>query len=492
MKTVIFSGTTEGRRLSEMLSESGIDHHVCVATAYGSDVMADSSFAKVRVGRMDEKEMTCRLASDGFGEGDIIVDATHPYATEVSGNIRKTAVTLGCELINVIRRSSDNEQLRANSYVNRYADIEEFSRAIEKTEGNILLTTGSKELSVYCNGVSFATLARTYVRVIPAQESLGICVDAGIEKSHIIAMQGPFSYEMNAAVMKQYDIRHMLTKDSGHEGGFDEKVKAAEDLGVTVHVIARPDEQAVSSGVSLHEAFERIAGRKYHPKRRIVLAGAGMGAGSVMTLEVVDAIRNADAVFGASSVVDAALAAVYGGTFCPKRYDMYMAKDIIAVLSEEVNITRPIILFSGDTGFYSGAKEAYRQLSDWDKDADISVLPGISSVSYMASRLCESYDDAVIMSVHGRNSLHNMESLVDMIDHNAKVFALVSGAEDIRSIAKMLKERNVCATVHIGRNMSNKATGHNDCESMEELSVDEAVKYSGEGKITALFINDKR
>ena len=128
MKTVIFSGTTEGRRLSEMLCASGIAHYVCVATEYGSDVMTECDLANVHIGRMDSVEMENHLKDWGFGEGDTIVDATHPYATEVTENIRKAARALGCTYIRAGRGASC---LRAdglgsdniNNYINRYLGI---------------------------------------------------------------------------------------------------------------------------------------------------------------------------------------------------------------------------------------------------------------------------------------------------------------------------------------------------------------------------------
>lgn len=472
-----------------MLASESIEHHVCVATEYGSDVMDESPLVHIHIGRLDSDKMRNLLASNGFSHGDIVADATHPYATEVSANIRTAAQELGCDLIRVGRGQDDH------SYVNRYGSVEEFAKRIGSSGGNILLTTGSKELPAYCKNVSKETLARTYVRILPAIQSLEICKECGIEKSHVIAMHGPFSEEMNAAVMKQYDIKHLLTKDSGREGGFDEKIKAAADLGVTVHVIDRP-QMCEDGAVSVEKAFEAITGRKFVRRRKIILAGIGMGARSCMTQEVIDAIRSADALFGATSVVDAATSAVFGEDAASagakhRIYDVYLAEEIEGILEKEVDITKATILFSGDTGFYSGAGEAYRLLSAWDKDAEITVMPGISSVSYLAAKFATSYDDAKIVSVHGRNSLHNMEMLADTVKTDRKVFALMSGDEDVRTIAKMLIERGIDAALKIGRNLSYDLPDPEKCENIVTLSVKEAAEYTEKGKITVLFINER-
>ena len=68
-------------------------------------------------------------------------------------------------------------------------------------------------------------------------------------------MQGPFSYELNRALMLQNGIKNLITKNSGRNGGYEEKVKAALDLGVTVHVIERP---VKDEGISVSEAYRLI------------------------------------------------------------------------------------------------------------------------------------------------------------------------------------------------------------------------------------------
>lgn len=82
--------------------------------------------------------------------------------------------------------------------------------------GNILLTTGSKELSVYCAEPELKK--RLYVRVLPGMESLALCKKEELEGRQILALQGPFSEEMNLAFIHAYDIRYLVTKESGITG----------------------------------------------------------------------------------------------------------------------------------------------------------------------------------------------------------------------------------------------------------------------------------
>ena len=97
MKPVIFSGTTEGRELSEALSAKHISHIVCVATEYGRLVMHPDHFADIREGRLDADEMGAMIAS----ESSIVFDATHPYADAVSANIQKACEDTGVEYVRI-------------------------------------------------------------------------------------------------------------------------------------------------------------------------------------------------------------------------------------------------------------------------------------------------------------------------------------------------------------------------------------------------------
>lgn len=455
-----------------MLSKAGAVHTVCVATSYGSDVMPDDPFVTVRVGRMDRKQMEEFLAGENIGDGDIIIDATHPYASGVSANIRDASAKTGCRLITVAR-GGDAGSLSSGEIC--HASIEEAAASLDKCSGNIMLTTGSGTLSKYCENVSAETLARTYVRILPAKESLDICEELGIEKDHVIAMQGPFTYGLNRELMLQYDIRHMVTKDSGAAGGFAEKISAAQSLGISCHIIMRPECRDAADGVSIYEAFETVTGRACHVRRRIILAGIGMGTKGIMTKDTFEAIRHADAVFGAKSVT--------AGVTAKRKYDMYLAKDIIKVLEDSKDIENAVVLFSGDPGFYSGAKDAYDKLSKWEEDTDITVLPGVSSVSYLASKLATSWDDAAIVSIHGK-AKDASDELIRSIRYTGKTFALLSGAKDMSSVAKALQSEGISPKIFVGRNMSQQD------ESIEKLSLFEAESYERDGKITVLFINE--
>ncbi len=470
MRIIIFSGTTEGRELSSMLDEKGIDHLVCVATDYGNEMTGKSEFARIHVGRLDKDQMTEMMKKEMISSDDFVIDATHPYAAEASENIKKASDLMNARYIRVIRKEADLAYDHET-----YENIEQCAKALDNTGGNILLTTGSKELNAYCSSVSDSTKERTYVRVLPVAESLEICAREAISAKNIIAMQGPFSKEMNEALMKQYDIRHLVTKESGSVGGFEEKIKAAKELGITCHVIRRPVKE---EGSDLYEVYRMITGCEYEKekKRSFILAGYGMGSDKNLTYEVKDAIEKADAVFGAKRLIDHIRA--------EKKYDMYLAKDIIPVLENDESIKKAVILFTGDSGFYSGTKAMSLALKEYDPDAEIRILPGISSVSYLSSLTGMSYDDAAIISIHGRKDTFSMHSLIETVKYNRKTFVLLSGDGDIRDIGNELLKLNLTCDIYAGINLS-----YED-EKLIKLSAKEAIEFEHEGIITALIVNE--
>ena len=120
-------------------------------------------------------------------------------------------------------------------------DAQQAAEAAARMEGNVLLTTGSHTLGVYVERIA---PERLYARVLPTAASLAACESSGIPRSHIIAMQGPFSAQLNDALYAQLQIAVMVTKDSGEAGGVSEKVLPALSRGIHVIAIRRPQEES--------------------------------------------------------------------------------------------------------------------------------------------------------------------------------------------------------------------------------------------------------
>lgn len=233
MKLVIFAGTSEGRTLCEQLSRAGQQATVCVATEYGREVLPEMPGITVHAGRMTAEQM-----ADFLQDAQRVVDATHPYAVEVSKNIRQACEQAGCDYIRLLRPKTEAEGAIHVPSAQAAADY------LAQTEGSVLLTVGSKELHHFTAVPDYQQ--RIWPRVLPAAASLDICQTHGFPAAHIIMMQGPFSEEVNIALIHMSQAEWMVTKDTGLAGGLPEKLSAARKCGCSVILIDRPEEQGMT------------------------------------------------------------------------------------------------------------------------------------------------------------------------------------------------------------------------------------------------------
>ena len=242
-KILLFGGTGEGRALAEWMLAERIPCTVCVATEYGETLLPAG--AEAHVGRMDRDEMAA-LMGRGYA---LVVDATHPYAVEVTENIKAAAEAAGLPRLRLVRQSGGGDGcLRA-------ADMAGAAALLRELPGNVLLTTGSKELHHF----AVPGLAeRCYPRVLPMLDSLERCLTLGFPPRNIICMQGPFSKELNVALLRQYRIKTLVTKDTGGYGGFREKAEAAQEAGCALLVVERP---GAEDGLTLEQIQAEIARR---------------------------------------------------------------------------------------------------------------------------------------------------------------------------------------------------------------------------------------
>ena len=259
-KLLIFAGTTEGRELLEALSEgidgSGLIVYACVATDYGKELLPESlAHIQIQSGRLTVEEMVLLMKEHQF---DYVIDTTHPYARLASENIKSACKQSGCKYIRVLRPASVSNKSDSNClFFERHEEVIEY---LNQTEGNVLLTIGSKELSKYTKINDFQQ--RLFLRVLPMMEVLESCSVLGFSGKQMICMQGPFSEDMNIALVNQLNARYIVTKDSGKTGGFPEKYLAAQKTGAKLLVIGREKEE---EGIS-HEAVLEFLETTYQIK----------------------------------------------------------------------------------------------------------------------------------------------------------------------------------------------------------------------------------
>lgn len=475
-EVLIFAGTTEGRRLSEYLVEAGIPHTICVATEYGELLLEDNPLVTIHQGRMQAQEIKSLIQEKDYVA---VIDATHPYATVITQNIRSAMTGLSIPYYRLQREMTKEQPYEKLTYFDSH---ESCALALKEIKGNILLTTGSKELLPYT--ASEALKSRLYVRVLPSIESIRLCEEKGICGRQLLALQGPFSTEMNEAILHQYDIACMVTKESGTNGGYAEKVKAAENADIPVFVITNTEQK---EGFSFTEICKAI--RRLYPNRdnvfEIILTGTGMGAKENLTGEAQKAIAQADILLGAERMLR---------EYEPRieKQPYYLDSQIIPYLKEQqeklegAETKRVVILFSGDSGFYSGCEKVYQSLDHEIRKGRLSaalhILPGISSISYLSASIGVSYHDAAIRSIHGKKNWE--QELLFTIKQHEKTFILTSGVKDIRALGQLLTENGLeTCSIIAGYQLSYPE------QELFRLSAAECCRLQKEGLFTCLIQN---
>ena len=427
---IVFAGTTEGCDISNFLAEHQIHVLACVATDYGSKSLKENEYLKIHAGRLTEPEMEALLNEK---KPEMVLDATHPYAAEVTENIRTACQNTGLEYRRVLRE--------AGAYQDQAVYVPDTQAAIEfleGTEGNILLTTGSKELGKY-TALSDAG-ERIYARVLSLPSVMETCKGYGFEGKHLIGMQGPFSMELNAAMLRQFDCKYLVTKDTGKAGGFQEKIDAALSCGTVPVIIGRPlKEEGLSVAECRHMLAEYFG---FTVKPHITLLGIGMGSQETLTVQGKKAAKSADLIIGAKRMADAVRepgqAVVYE----------YRSAVIADYIRNHPEYEKVVIALSGDVGFYSGARKLLTALGG--RESNVEVICGISSVVYFMSEIGLSWDAAKITSAHGKHC-----NLISMIRHNQKVFSILGTGTAVAELAgKLVKYHMGEVLLYVGENLS--------------------------------------
>lgn len=239
---LLFGGTSEGRELTALLAHAGISVCVSVATERGThDFFVESPLVSFHQGTLTQEEKVKFMRNVRA-----VVDATHPYAQSISAHVRAAAKQAHTPYIRVLRPPSNTHGCLVAP------TLEEAVTLIPET-GNVLATTGAKELAAYRALSHFQE--RLYVRILDDAASLEKALSSGLARDHIITGRGPFSETDNKALLERFNIQTLVTKESGEAGGYPEKLAAARACNVQVIVIARPPEK---DGMLVDEAFEYI------------------------------------------------------------------------------------------------------------------------------------------------------------------------------------------------------------------------------------------
>lgn len=236
----VFAGTKDGRLITEKLLRRGQKIICYNATKTGSLMYSPHPNLLMNSGMLDYDQLLESLSEKNV---KAVIDATHPYAQVITYNLKKISQVLKLPYFRYERKSFQVKGF--NSY-------EEIVEILKKKEGNVLVTTGSNHLEDLLE----IGRDRLFIRILPIKEMMDKAFNLGFKSFQIIAMQGPFSQEMNKAILNMFDIKHMITKESGVTGGFEEKIKAANQVGAEIYILNRPKTE--DEHLTYDEIIERV------------------------------------------------------------------------------------------------------------------------------------------------------------------------------------------------------------------------------------------
>ncbi len=420
-KILIFGGTIEGRQLVEALCGTKVKVYVCVTTHYGATLLPEGNNVEVLTDRLDKEGMVALFRRI---TPDLCLDATHPYAIEVTHNIITACEEKGVSYIRVVRGYEKTEVSPDNLRV--FETISQAADFLAITTGRILITTGSKELEAYKVIPDYTN--RCIARVLSTKEVLDKCGRLGFRGKNVIAMQGPFSVEMNELMLRENNIKWLVTKSSGKAGGYPEKCEAAMRAGVSLVVIGRPTEQgtcekSVSETLQyLMEAYGIII-----RKPEIYLVGMGPGEESLLTGEARKVLQSADVLIGSSRALE-----VWKDYRKVPHFISYSPKEIKDYIRQHPQYYKIAICYSGDVGFYSGANGMKEIL----KEYKVELISGVSSIIYFLNRLGEAWDKVTLASCHGREI-----DMVSLLQKNTKVCVLLGNKDSVAVLCQNLLQQ---------------------------------------------------
>ncbi|KYN77810.1 cobalt-precorrin-6A reductase [Clostridium sporogenes] len=225
-------GTSEGREILSLLNKFTDNILISTATAYGGEILKNYKYKKLNTKPLNKKELSNMLKKN---QVNILIDASHPYALEVTKNAREVSKDLNIEYVRYERPSSA-EEFKGNKKVVFLEDYKDLNEALKNIKGNILNTSGSRNMDKI---LDLKLENRIIHRVLPSVKVLEDCFNLGVKVEDLMAIKGPISKELNKAFIKDYDAKALILKDSGLQGGTKEKILACLECDIYALVIRR-------------------------------------------------------------------------------------------------------------------------------------------------------------------------------------------------------------------------------------------------------------
>jgi precorrin-6A/cobalt-precorrin-6A reductase len=237
MRVMVMAGTSDAVLIiGNLAKHEDIEVIATTTTKYGGQLAIYAGADEIIVGRLGEREIADLIVINKI---DLLVDATHPFASEASINAVKAAHNSG---IKYMRYERPPIKIPNNENVFEVLSFHDAGmKALKFMNGN------PKARMMYLAGVTTLMQITKLIkpeliipRILPMVYSIKKCLEIGIPSENIIAMQGTFTKEFNMAIMREYSTCVVITKESGETGGTPSKIAAAVDLNIPIIIVKRP------------------------------------------------------------------------------------------------------------------------------------------------------------------------------------------------------------------------------------------------------------
>jgi len=236
MTIVILGGTAEARQLAAALVADGID---VVSTLAGRVRHPSLPAGRVRIGGFGGADGLATYLLDQ--QASALVDATHPFAATITTSALGATRRTGTPLVRLERPSwSDHPHAASWTWV---ADAAA-ARAAAESARRPFLTTGRQSLHAFAAWADRDVLVRL---VDPPNTRVP-------QRWTVITSRGPYSYAGERQLLDEYAVDVLLAKDSGGAHTVA-KLDAADDLGIPVVIIARPEQPPITLVTTVAEAI---------------------------------------------------------------------------------------------------------------------------------------------------------------------------------------------------------------------------------------------
>jgi precorrin-6A/cobalt-precorrin-6A reductase len=242
----LIGGTQESVKIAEAIASLQIPCTVTVTTEAAQRLYSPLSGLQVLAGKLDEAKMAAFIQQQRIVA---VVDASHPFAVEVSRGAIAAAAAYHIPYLRYERPGvgdgetggrGDEGELSTQFSVSPIPNPNSFDALLAGDyleNQRVFLTVGYKALPLF---KPWQTRSILFARILPAVNSLEVALSAGFTPDRLIALRPPISPQLEEALWRQWHISLVVTKASGKAGGEDTKRAIAAKLGIPLIIMARP------------------------------------------------------------------------------------------------------------------------------------------------------------------------------------------------------------------------------------------------------------